>query len=70
MKILILKKFHQSIFCLLADKWKNKGLYPDEVILKKSNIREKFFKIYKIYQKLVDLNSTDFSDLILHTVKI
>ena len=30
-----------------------------------------FLKIYKIYQqKLIDLNAADFSDLILHTVKI
>ena len=47
-------------------------MYPDDVILKKKDILEKnFLNIYKIYQqKLIDLNSADFSDLILHTVKI
>ena len=56
----------------IIDRWKNKGFYPDDVILKKKDILEKnFLKIYKIYQqKLIDLNSADFSDLILHTVKI
>ena len=56
----------------MIDKWKNKGLYPDDVILKKKNPLEKnFLEIYKIYQKkLIDLNAADFSDLILHTVKI
>ena len=56
----------------IIDKWKNKGFYPEDVILKKKDILEKnFLTIYKIYQqKLIDLNSADFSDLILHTVKI
>ena len=56
----------------VIDKWKNKGLYPEDVTLKKKEILEKnFLSIYKIYQqKLIDLNSADFSDLILHTVKI
>ena len=56
----------------VIDKWKNKSLYPDNVILKKKNPLEKnFLEIYKIYQKkLIDLNAADFSDLILHTVKI
>ena len=56
----------------VIDKWKNKGFYPDEVVLKRKDVLEKsFLGIYKIYQqKLIDLNSADFSDLILHTVKI
>ena len=41
-------------------------------MLKRKDILEKsFLGIYKIYQqKLIDLNAADFSDLILHTVKI
>ena len=56
----------------IIDRWKNKGFYPSEVIINKKDIYEKnILPIYKIYQqKLVDLNSCDFGDLILHTVKI
>ena len=66
------KKISPKYILAVIDKWKNKGLYPDDVILKKRNPLEKnFLEIYKIYQKkLIDLNTTDFSDLILHTVKI
>jgi DNA helicase II / ATP-dependent DNA helicase PcrA len=54
------------------DKWKNKGLYPSEVIINQKSIYEKtILPVYKIYQKkLIDLNVCDFGDLILHTVKI
>ena len=56
----------------IIDRWKNKGYYPNEVIINNKDIYEKtILPIYKIYQqKLVDLNSCDFGDLILHTVKI
>ncbi len=56
----------------IIDRWKNKGFYPSEVIINKKDIYEKtILPIYKIYQqKLIDLNSCDFGDLILHTVKI
>ncbi len=56
----------------IIDRWKNKGFYPNEVIIDKKDIYEKtILPIYKIYQqKLIDLNSCDFGDLILHTVKI
>ena len=56
----------------IIDKWKNKGLYPDEVNINKKNIYEKtILPVYKIYQqKLVELNACDFGDLILHSVKI
>ena len=66
------KKISPKYILAVIDKWKNKGLYPDDVILKKRNILENnFLEIYKIYQKkLIDLNASDFSDLILHTVKI
>ena len=67
-----IKKISPKYILAVIDKWKNKGLYPEDVILKKKEVLEKnFLKIYKIYQmKLIDLNSVDFSDLILHTVKI
>ena len=56
----------------IIDRWKNKGFYPDEVIINQKDIYEKtILPIYKIYQKkLLELNSCDFGDLILHTVKI
>ena len=68
-----IKKISPKYILAIIDKWKNKGLYPGDVILKKrgENLEKNFLNIYKIYQqKLIDLNSTDFSDLILHTVKI
>jgi DNA helicase II / ATP-dependent DNA helicase PcrA len=56
----------------VIDRWKNKGYYPDEVILNKKDIYEKtILPLYNIYQqKLLDLNACDFGDLILHCVKI
>ena len=56
----------------IIDRWKNKGYYPNEVIINQKDIYEKtILPIYKIYQqKLTDLNSCDFGDLILHVVKI
>ncbi len=56
----------------IIDKWKNKGNYPNEVIINKKDIYEKtILPVYKIYQqKLIDLNTCDFGDLILHCVKI
>ena len=56
----------------IIDRWKNKGFYPDEVIINKKDIYEKIIlPLYKIYQqKLLDLNACDFGDLILHCVKI
>ncbi len=56
----------------IIDKWKNKGQHPNEVVLNKKDIYEKtILPVYKIYQqKLIDLNSCDFGDLILHVVKI
>ena len=68
-----IKKISPKYILAIIDKWKNKGLYPGDVILKKrgENLEKNFLNIYKIYQqKLIDLNSTDFSDLILHTVKL
>ena len=56
----------------IIDKWKNKGFYPNEVIINKNDIYEKtVLPLYNIYQqKLLDLNACDFGDLILHVVKI
>ncbi len=56
----------------IIDRWKNKGFYPNEVIINKKDIYEKtILPIYKVYQqKLLDLNTCDFGDLILHSVKI
>ena len=56
----------------IIDRWKNKGFYPNDVIIDKKDIYEKtVHPLYKIYQqKLLDLNACDFGDLILHTVKI
>ena len=67
-----IKKISPKFILAIIDKWKNKGFYPQDVILKRKDPLEKnFLSIYKIYQeKLINLNSTDFSDLILHTVKI
>ena len=66
-----IKKISLKYILAIIDKWKNKGLYPNDVILKKKVLEKNFLKIYTTYQqKLLDLNSADFSDLILHTVKI
>ena len=56
----------------IIDKWKNRGLYPNEVKINFKDIYEKtILPVYKIYQqKLIELNACDFGDLILHSVKI
>tara|TARA_Y100000389_G_scaffold202669_1_gene248664 strand:- start:847 stop:1596 length:750 start_codon:yes stop_codon:yes gene_type:complete len=66
------KQLAPKYILAIIDKWKNKGLYPDEVKINYKDIYEKtILPIYKIYQKkLLDLNCCDFGDLILHTVKI
>ncbi len=66
------KQLAPKYILAIIDRWKNKGLYPNEVILNNKDMYEKnILPLYKIYQKkLVDLNSCDFGDLILHTVKI
>ncbi len=67
-----IKKLAPRYILTIIDRWKNKGYYPGEVIIDKKDIYEKtILPIYKIYQqKLIDLNSCDFGDLILHVVKI
>ena len=67
-----IKQLSPRFILAIIDRWKNKGFYPTEVIINKKDIYEKtIIPLYKIYQqKLTDLNSCDFGDLILHTVKI
>ena len=66
------KKISPKYIIAIIDKWKNRGFYPNEVVINYKDIYEKIIlPVYKIYQqKLVGLNSCDFGDLILHTVKI
>jgi len=67
-----IKQLAPRYILAIIDRWKNKGYYPNEVIINQKDIYEKnILPIYKIYQqKLVGLNSCDFGDLILHVVKI
>ena len=67
-----IKKLAPKYILSIIDRWKNKGYYPDQVIINKKDIYEKIvLPIYKIYQKkLLDLNACDFGDLILHCVNI
>ncbi len=67
-----IKKISPKYIIAIIDKWKNRGFYPNEVVINYKDIYEKIIlPVYKIYQqKLVGLNSCDFGDLILHTVKI
>jgi len=67
-----IKQLAPKYILTIIDRWKNKGFYPDEVIINKNDFFEKIvLPLYKIYQKkLLDLNVCDFGDLILHTVRI
>jgi len=67
-----IKQLAPKYILSIIDRWKNKGFYPNEVIINKNDIYEKtLLPLYKIYQqKLLDLNVCDFGDLILHVVKI
>ena len=66
------KQISPRYILAIIDRWKNKGYYPNEVRVNNKDIYEKtILPIYKIYQqKLIELNSCDFGDLILHVVKI
>ncbi len=66
------KKLAPRYIIAIIDKWKNKGLYPNEVKINQKDIYEKtILPVYKIYQqKLTELNACDFGDLILHAVNI
>ena len=67
-----IKQLAPKYILSIIDRWKNKGYYPNEVIINQKDIYEKtVLPLYKIYQKkLLDLNACDFGDLILHTVKM
>ena len=67
-----IKQLAPRYILAIIDRWKNKGFYPSEVIINQKDVFEKtVLPLYKIYQqKLLDLNSCDFGDLLLHTVKI
>ncbi|WP_435162610.1 ATP-dependent helicase [Candidatus Pelagibacter bacterium nBUS_25] len=67
-----IKQLAPRFILAIIDRWKNKGCYPSEVVINNKDVYEKtILPLYKIYQqKLIDLNSCDFGDLILHTVKI
>src|SRR5210317_1492053 len=67
-----IKQLAPKFILSIIDRWKNKGFYPDEVVINKNDIFERTIRpLYKIYQqKLLDLNACEFGDLILHVVKI
>ena len=67
-----IKKLSPQFIIAIIDKWKNKGLFPNNVVTQKGEIWEKgILNVYKIYQeKILALNACDFGDLILHCVSI
>jgi len=67
-----IKQLAPRFILAIIDRWKNKGYYPSDVVINNKDVYEKtILPLYKIYQqKLTDLNSCDFGDLILHTLKI
>ena len=67
-----IKKLSPQFVIAIIDKWKNKGLFPNNVVTKKGEIWEKgILNVYKIYQeKILALNACDFGDLILYCVSI
>ena len=66
------KKITPRFILSFIDKWKNKGLLPDDIKEEKfTGLEKSIFKVYKIYQsKIRDLNACDFGDLILYCVKL
>ncbi len=66
------KKFSPQLIIYHIDQWKNKGLLPKDVKIKKSgSIIKSILKVYETYQKKIkDLNAFDFGDLILFCVKL
>ena len=67
-----IKQISPRFVIAIIDKWKNRGMYPNEVKINHKDIYENtILPVYKIYQqKLRELNACDFGDLILHSVKI
>ena len=66
------KKFSPQLIMYHIDQWKNKGLFPKDIQIQKTNsIIKTIHKVYEIYQnKTKDLNAFDFGDLILFCVKL
>ena len=66
------KKISPQFVLSFINQWKNKGLLPKDVVIKKSTPLEKnILNVYKIYQeRLKILNSCDFGDLILLCVNM
>ena len=65
-----IKKIAPKFILAFINQWKNKGLLPKDVVVKKGLLLENaILKVYKFYQeRLKILNSCDFGDLILHCV--
>ena len=66
------KKITPQFILSFIDRWKNKGLLPEDIKEDKfTGLEKSIFKIYRIYQsKIRDLNACDFGDLILYCVKL
>ncbi len=66
------KKITPQFIISFIDKWKNKGLLPEDIKGSKFvGLEKSILKVYKIYQeKIRDLNACDFGDLILYCVKL
>jgi len=66
------KKITPQFILSFIDKWKNKGLLPEDIKEEKfTGLEKSIFKVYRIYQsKIRDLNACDFGDLILYCVKL
>ena len=66
------KKITPRFILSFIDKWKNKGLLPEDIKEEKfTGLEKSIFKVYKVYQsKIRDLNACDFGDLILYCVKL
>jgi len=67
-----IKKIAPQFVLSFINNWKNKGLLPKDVVIKKGILLEKsILNVYKFYQeRLRILNSCDFGDLILLCVNI
>ena len=65
-----IKKIAPQFILAFINQWKNKGMLPKDVIVKKGlPLENAILKVYKFYQeRLKILNSCDFGDLILHCV--
>ena len=66
------KKVAPQFILSFINQWKNKGLLPKDVVIKKNiPLERSILNVYKFYQeKLKNLNSCDFGDLILLCVNM